>query len=229
MLSFLDKERTVARPGFSRWLIPPAALAIHLSIGQAYALSVFNLPMTRLIGVTESESVDWQLTTIGWIFSIAIVFLGLSASLFGKWLEREGPRKAMFVSALCFSGGFFVSALGVYLHQIWIVYLGYDVVGKAIAGEEAIQKAIMLNPDVIMMDISLKGEMDGVQAMEEIRKVSDVPVIYLSGNSDKFNYERAKKTNFIEYLVKPITSDDLVKPLNKALKLDTKKKLNRAV
>lgn len=107
--------------------------------------------------------------------------------------------------------------------------MGYDVVGKAIAGEEAIQKAIMLNPDVIMMDIFLKGEMDGVQAMEEIRKVSDVPVIYLSGNSDKFNYERAKKTNFIEYLVKPITSDDLVKPLNKALKLDTKKKLNRAV
>lgn len=129
MLSFLNKERTVAKPGFSRWLIPPAALAIHLSIGQAYALSVFNLPMSRLIGVTESAAGDWRLTTIGWIFSIAIVFLGLSASLFGKWLEREGPRKAMFVSALCFSGGFFVSALGVYLHQIWIVYLGYGVLG----------------------------------------------------------------------------------------------------
>ena len=129
LLSFLDKEKTVARPGFSRWLIPPAALAIHLSIGQAYALSVFNLPMTRLIGVTESAASDWRLTTVGWIFSIAIVFLGLSASLFGKWLEREGPRKVMFVSALCFSGGFLVSALGVYLHQIWIVYLGYGVLG----------------------------------------------------------------------------------------------------
>jgi CheY-like chemotaxis protein len=107
--------------------------------------------------------------------------------------------------------------------------MGYDVVGKAIAGEEAVQKALKLMPDVILMDISLKGEMDGVQAMEEIRKVSDVPVIYLSGNSDKFNYERAKKTNFIDYLVKPITGDDLVKPLNKALNPDTKKKFSRAV
>lgn len=107
--------------------------------------------------------------------------------------------------------------------------MGYDVVGKAIAGEEAVEKALRLKPDVILMDISLKGEMDGVQAMEEIRKISEVPVIYLSGNSDKFNYERAKKTNFVEYLVKPITGDDLVKPLNKALSQDTKKKLNRAV
>lgn len=106
--------------------------------------------------------------------------------------------------------------------------MGCDVVGKAIAGEEAVQKAMMLAPDVILMDISLKGEMDGVQAMEEIRKVSDVPVIYLSGNSDKFNYERAKKTKFVEYLVKPITGDDLVKPLNKALNQNGKK-LNRAV
>lgn len=107
--------------------------------------------------------------------------------------------------------------------------MGYDVVGKAIAGEEAVEKALRLKPDVILMDISLKGEMDGVQAMEEIRKISEVPVIYLSGNSDKFNYERAKKTNFVEYLVKPITGDDLVKPLNKAFSQDTKKKLNRAV
>jgi MFS family permease len=129
LLSFLDKDKTVARPGFSRWLIPPAALAIHLSIGQVYAVSVFNLPMTQIVGITEPVSADWRLTTIGWIFSIAIVFLGLSAAIFGKWLEREGPRKAMFVSALCFSGGFFVSALGVYLHQIWIVYLGYGVLG----------------------------------------------------------------------------------------------------
>lgn len=129
LFSILDREHTVAKPGFSRWLIPPAALAIHLSIGQAYAISVFNLPMSRIIGITESVPGDWRLTTIGWIFSIAIVFLGLSAAVFGKWLEREGPRKAMFVSAVCFSSGFFVSALGVYLHQIWIVYLGYGVLG----------------------------------------------------------------------------------------------------
>lgn len=129
MHSFFDREKTVAKPGFSRWLIPPAALAIHLSIGQVYAFSVFNLPLSQIVGVTESAPGDWKLTTIGWIFSIAIVFLGLSAAVFGKWLERVGPRKAMFVAALCFSGGFFVSSLGVHLHQVWIVYLGYGVLG----------------------------------------------------------------------------------------------------
>ena len=129
MHSFFDREKTVAKPGFSRWLIPPAALAIHLSIGQVYAFSVFNLPLSQIVGVTESAPGDWKLTTIGWIFSIAIVFLGLSAAVFGKWLERVGPRKAMFFAALCFSCGFFVSSLGVHLHQIWIVYLGYGVLG----------------------------------------------------------------------------------------------------
>ncbi|MCC5933239.1 MAG: OFA family MFS transporter [Balneolales bacterium] len=129
LFSFLDRKHTVAGPDHNRWLIPPAALAIHLAIGQVYAFSVFNLPLSQLIGVTESAPADWRLTDIGWIFSIAIVFLGLSAALFGKWLEREGPRKAMFYSALCFSGGFFVSALGVHLHQIWLVYLGYGVLG----------------------------------------------------------------------------------------------------
>lgn len=129
MFSFLDRSHSIAKPGHNRWLIPPAALAIHLAIGQVYAFSVFNLPLSRIIGVTHSDPSDWPLTTIGWIFSIAIVFLGLSAALFGKWLEREGPRKAMFVSALFFSGGFFVSSLGVYLHNIWLVYLGYGVLG----------------------------------------------------------------------------------------------------
>ncbi|TVR18780.1 MAG: MFS transporter [Balneolaceae bacterium] len=128
-MKFLDKKHSVAKAGHSRWLIPPAALAIHLAIGQVYALSVFNLPLTRIIGITESAAADWRLTTVGWIFSIAIVFLGLSAALFGKWLEREGPRKAMFVAALCFSGGFYISALGVYMHNIWLVYLGYGVFG----------------------------------------------------------------------------------------------------
>lgn len=129
MFDFLARERSVAHASYNRWLIPPAALAIHLAIGQVYALSVFNLPMSKLLGVTEPIAADWKLTEIGWIFSIAIVFLGLSAALFGKWLEREGPRKAMFVAALCFSSGFFVSALGVYWHQIALVYLGYGVLG----------------------------------------------------------------------------------------------------
>ncbi len=129
-LSFLDRANTVAHPGYSRWLVPPAALAIHLCIGQAYALSVFNLPMSKLIGITQSvPGQDWDLTTTVWIFNIAFVFLGLSAAIFGKWLERVGPRKAMFVSALCFCSGFFISAIGIYLHQIWFLYLGYGVLG----------------------------------------------------------------------------------------------------
>src|SRR6476659_4084354 len=97
-LSFLDREHIVAKPGFSRWLVPPAALSIHLAIGQAYAFNVFNKPLSQLIGVDHAAEDDWKLSTIGWIFSIAIVFLGLSAALFGKWLERVGPRKAMLAS-----------------------------------------------------------------------------------------------------------------------------------
>ena len=129
LLSFLDRSHSVAKPGFNRWLVPPAALAIHLCIGQIYAYSVFNKPMTQIIGITESAPGDWHLTTLGWIFSIALFTLGASAAIFGKWLERVGPRKAMFASALCFSGGFLVSALGVHLHQIWLVYLGHGVIG----------------------------------------------------------------------------------------------------
>jgi MFS family permease len=128
-LSFLDRERTIARPGYNRWLIPPSALAIHLCIGQGYALSVFNLPMTRLIGITKSAPDDWALTQIVVIFMIAFGVLGVSAWIFGKWLERVGPRRAMLASALCFASGFLVSALGVAVHWIWLVYLGYGVLG----------------------------------------------------------------------------------------------------
>jgi MFS family permease len=129
MSSFFSRERQIARPGFSRWLAPPAALSIHLCIGQVYAFSVFNLPMTRLIGHSASAADDWKLTDLGWIFSIAILFLGLSAAIFGRWVESGGPRRAMFVAAVCFSSGFLVSALGVQLHNIWIVYLGYGALG----------------------------------------------------------------------------------------------------
>ena len=116
-LSFLSRDRTVAPPGYSRWLIPPAALCVHLCIGQVYAFSVFNLPMTKLIGITTHAPDDWKLTELGWIFSIAIVILGASAALRGRWVEEGGPRLAMFTAALCWSGGFFVSAIGVYLHS----------------------------------------------------------------------------------------------------------------
>ena len=128
-MSFLDRSHTIAEPGFSRWLVPPAALCIHLCIGQAYAFSVFNLPMTKLIGITASAPNDWKLTDLGWIFSIAIVVLGLSAAFLGRWVEEGGPRRAMFTAACCFGGGFLVSAAGVYAHNLWIVYLGYGLLG----------------------------------------------------------------------------------------------------
>jgi MFS family permease len=119
----------VAGPGFSRWMVPPAALCIHLCIGQAYAFSVFNLPMTRLLGITDSAPADWKLTDLGWIFTLAIFFLGVSAAVLGRWVEEGGPRRAMFAAALCFGGGFLISAAGVYAHDIWVVYFGYGVVG----------------------------------------------------------------------------------------------------
>ncbi len=128
-LTFLDKRHSQARPGYNRWLVPPAALCIHLCIGQIYAYSVFNEPMTRIVGITETTPDDWSLTSLGWVFSIALFMLGASAAIFGKWLERVGPRKAMFTSALCFCCGFLVAAIGVHLHNIWIVYLGHGFLG----------------------------------------------------------------------------------------------------
>ena len=129
VLSFLDREHTIAPAGYNRWRVPPAALAIHLSIGQAYAFSVFSIPLSRAIGISTSAPGDWTLSTIGWVFSTAIVFLGLSAAFVGSWLERVGPRKAMFASALCFAGGFFVGAAGIAAHQFWLLLLGYGVLG----------------------------------------------------------------------------------------------------
>jgi MFS family permease len=128
-LSFLDRKHTIAEPGFNRWLVPPAALCIHLCIGQVYAFSVFNLPMTKLLGITHSAPGDWRLTDLGWIFSIAIFVLGCAAALFGRWVEEGGPRRAMFTAGLCWGGGFVIAAIGVYLHNLWIVYLGYGFFG----------------------------------------------------------------------------------------------------
>src|SRR5690348_12649323 len=134
LLSFLDRSHTIAKPGFSRWMVPPAALCVHLCIGQAYAFSVFNLPMTKLIGIGQSAPGDWKLTQLGWIFSIAIFFLGVSSAVFGRWVEEGGPRKAMFTAALCWAGGFFISAIGVYAHMLWLIYLGYGVLGGIALG-----------------------------------------------------------------------------------------------
>jgi MFS family permease len=143
-LSFLDKEHTIAGPGFNRWLVPPAALAIHLCIGMAYGFSVFWLPLSKAIGIKESvacpagmgfmaeifsSSCDWKISMLGWMYTMFFVFLGLAAALFGGWLEHAGPRKAGVVSALCWCGGLVISALGIYTHQIWLMWIGSGVIG----------------------------------------------------------------------------------------------------
>jgi MFS family permease len=120
-LSLLDRERTVAPRGYNRWLIPPAALAVHLSIGEIYAFSVFKVPL--------KDHFDTKLTPIGIIFSIAIAMLGLSAAFGGRWVERAGPRKAMALAATCWGSGFLVGALGVATTQLWLVYLGVGFIG----------------------------------------------------------------------------------------------------
>ena len=139
----LDRERIVARPGFNRWLVPPAALAIHLCIGMAYGFSVFWLPLSRALGVTTpiacpnltltaalfTTGCDWRVSDLGWIYTLFFVFLGSSAALWGGWLERSGPRKAGVVSALCWCGGIVIAALGVIVHQLWIMWLGAGVLG----------------------------------------------------------------------------------------------------
>jgi MFS family permease len=139
----LDRERIVAKAGFNRWLVPPAALCIHLCIGMSYGLSVFWLPLSRALGIDKpvacpspsmlgdlfTMSCDWQVTNLVIIFTIGIVLLGVSAAAFGGWVEREGPRKAGAVAALCWSGGFALSALGVYLHQLWLLWIGLGFIG----------------------------------------------------------------------------------------------------
>ncbi|AIL32417.1 L-lactate MFS transporter [Basilea psittacipulmonis] len=122
-MSFFNRSSYTAGTGFNRWLVPPAALAVHMSIGQIYAYSVFNKPLV------QASDQAWSLADVGWIFSIALAVLGASAAIFGKWLEKVGPRLGMVIAAICFGLGFFVSALGVYWQNIYIVYLGNGVIG----------------------------------------------------------------------------------------------------
>jgi MFS family permease len=141
--SLLDRERIVAKPGFNRWLVPPAALAIHLCIGMAYGFSVFWIPMSRALGITKSveckdmsllsalttTTCDWRNSDVTWMFAIFFLFLGSAAAVFGGWLERAGPRKAGVVAAVCWCGGLLISAVGVVVHQLWLVWLGSGVIG----------------------------------------------------------------------------------------------------
>ncbi|MDE2148569.1 MAG: OFA family MFS transporter [Gammaproteobacteria bacterium] len=139
---WLARERTVAGPGFNRWLVPPAALAIHLSIGMAYGFSVFWLPMTRLVanpasGCTQSgwlselftASCNWTVPQVSLTFTLFIAMLGISAAIWGGWLEHAGPRKAGFIAALCWGGGMFLGGIGVAIHQLWLVWLGTGILG----------------------------------------------------------------------------------------------------
>ena len=139
----LDRERIIAAAGFNRWLVPPAALCIHLCIGMAYGFSVFWLPLSRALGVTQTKACpdmtlaqelftttcDWRVASMGWMYTLFFVLLGVSAAVWGGWLERAGPRKAGVVSALCWCGGLLLGALGIYLHQLWLLWLGSGVIG----------------------------------------------------------------------------------------------------
>lgn len=141
--SILDRERIIAKPGFNRWLVPPAALAIHLCIGMAYGFSVFWLPLSNALGGEQSAacadmslvsalfttSCNWRVSDLGWIYTLFFVLLGSSAAIWGGWLERAGPRKAGVVSAVCWCGGIAVAALGVMSHQLWLMWLGAGVIG----------------------------------------------------------------------------------------------------
>ncbi|HEY5701964.1 MAG TPA: MFS transporter, partial [Gammaproteobacteria bacterium] len=124
MTGLLSKERIIAKPGFNRWWVPPASIAIHLCIGSVYAWSIFNPALIKFYGVTTSASLDWNLKDVVWIFTVAIVFLGLSAAVAGHWLERVGPRMVGFVAACCWGGGYLIGGAGIVLHQLWLVYLG---------------------------------------------------------------------------------------------------------
>src|SRR5437588_11550243 len=128
MAGLLSRERIVAPPTFNRWLVPPAALAIHLSIGMAYGFSVFWVPLSRAIGITHSAPDDWKISTLGWMYTLFFVLLGSSAALFGPWVEREGPRKAGVVAACCWSGGVLISARGRSLHQNGLLRNGLGVI-----------------------------------------------------------------------------------------------------
>ena len=129
IFSLLLKDKIVAPPGFNRWRVPPASIAIHLCIGSVYAWSIFNPPLMKELGVAASSSGDWTLSSVVWIFSVAIVFLGLAAALAGKWLEDVGPRCVGVTAAFLWGGGFIVGSLGIMTHQLWLVYLGYGVFG----------------------------------------------------------------------------------------------------
>lgn len=131
MSGFFSKESIIAGPGFNRWRVPPASMGIHLCIGSVYAWSIYNPALTKVVGVAASSADDWTLGAVVWIFTVSILVLGLAAAFAGKWLEEVGPRTVGIVAASCWGGGYLVGSLGIWTHQLWLVYLGYGVIGGA--------------------------------------------------------------------------------------------------
>lgn len=129
MAGILSKEHIIASPDYNRWRVPLASIAIHLCIGSVYAWSIYNPSLTRVYGVVASSGDDWSLSEVVWVFTVAIVFLGLAAAFAGKWLESVGPRKVGVVAACCWGGGYLVGGAGIMTHQLWLLYLGYGVIG----------------------------------------------------------------------------------------------------
>jgi len=137
------RDVIIAGPGFNRWLVPPAALAIHLCIGMSYGFSVFWLPLSRAIGITApvtckglslldaltTTTCDWQVNDVKTTFTLFFVFLGSAAAVFGAWVEREGPRRTGMAAAMCWSLGFVISAMGIVTHQLWLIWLGSGAIG----------------------------------------------------------------------------------------------------
>ena len=129
MFEILSKKHIIAEPGFNRWRVPVASIAIHLCIGSVYAWSIYNPALIKMHGVVASAASDWTLKEVVWVFTAAIVSLGLSAAFAGRWLERVGPRMVGVVAACCWGGGYLIGSLGIYTHQLWLLYLGYGVIG----------------------------------------------------------------------------------------------------
>jgi MFS family permease len=129
MSGLLSRDRIIAPADYNRWRAPVASVAIHLCIGSVYAWSIYNPPLTKLFGVVASSGDDWSLSEVVWVFTVAIVFLGLAAAFAGKWLETVGPRKVGVVAAFCWGGGYIVGGFGIVTHQLWLLYLGYGVIG----------------------------------------------------------------------------------------------------
>ncbi|MYB26823.1 MAG: OFA family MFS transporter [Candidatus Dadabacteria bacterium] len=129
MTSLLSKERIVRGPEVNRWLAVPPSIAVHLCIGSVYAWSIYNPALVEVLGVATSAGDDWTLRQVVWIFSVAIAFTGLTAAFAGKWVEKVGPRMVCVAAACFWGGGYMLSSLGVTLHQLWLIYLGYGVIG----------------------------------------------------------------------------------------------------